>query len=99
MEVPSFEIVSQAGEIRHGGVIAHLSFVEPRLAGLDTAQRRFPAFLQLSGDQPVIGVAGGIASLGKRGLVTGLLQIEAPRLFRRQFSLGYAAISRFSRAA
>lgn len=24
---------------------------------------------------------------------------EAPRLFRRQFSLGYAAISRFSRAA
>ena len=24
---------------------------------------------------------------------------EAPRIFRRQFSLGYAAISRFSRAA
>jgi putative transposase len=24
---------------------------------------------------------------------------EAPRVFRRQFSLGYAAISRFSRAA
>ena len=79
--IPSrFEIVSQAGEIRHGGVLAHLSFVEPRLAGLDTAQRRFPAFLQLSGDQPVIGVAGGIASLGKRGLVTGLLQIQLDHL-------------------
>ena len=26
-------------------------------------------------------------------------ETEAPRLFRRQFSLGYAAISRFSRAA
>ncbi|TCM26009.1 hypothetical protein [Novosphingobium sp. ST904] len=25
--------------------------------------------------------------------------IEAPRVFRRQFSFGYAAISRFSRAA
>ena len=38
-------------------------------------------------------------SMDVRIAVLRAAKFEAPRLFRRQFSLGYAAISRFSRAA
>lgn len=50
--------------------------VHAYLAGLDTTQCRFPVLLQLRGDQAVIRIAGGIASLCQRGFVLSLLQFE-----------------------
>jgi hypothetical protein len=41
-----------------------------------TAQRDFPGFLQLGGDQTVVGIACCIATLSETGLVTGLLKFQ-----------------------
>jgi len=54
-----------------------------RLHVLDPAQRGLPILLELSGDQPIVGIAGGIATFCQIGLVTRLLQlqIQNARLF------------------
>ena len=50
--------------------------LETGLAGFDLAKRSFPALLQLRCDQPVVRIAGGVAALGQRRLVAGLLQVQ-----------------------
>jgi len=50
--------------------------LETGLAGFDLAKRSFPALLQLRRDQPVIRITGGVAALGQRCLVAGLLQVQ-----------------------
>ena len=71
------KIVGKTGEIRHGGGRGgHRHGADPRLAGLDAPERRLPALFQLGGDQPVVGIAGGVASLRQRGLVARLLEVQ-----------------------
>jgi hypothetical protein len=36
-------------------------------------KRCFPALLELSGDETIVGVAGSVAPLRERGLIPGLL--------------------------
>jgi hypothetical protein len=43
---------------------------------LDTAKCRFPVLLKLDSDEAIIGITGGIAALGKAGLIAGLLQFQ-----------------------
>lgn len=93
------EIMGQAREVRHIALIG-LSIVEPRLAGLDAAKRRFPALLELRGNQSVIGITGSIAPLGQRGFVAGLLEVQFDHLSPLRFALEMHALrlqSRFDR--
>ena len=53
-----------------------LQLDEMLFAQTQSLQGCFPALLQLRRDQPVVGVAGGVATLGERRLVTCLLKIE-----------------------
>src|SRR4051794_29140121 len=46
------------------------------LTALYTLQCCFPAFFKLCGDKPIIRIAGGVASFGKRGIVPRLLQFQ-----------------------
>jgi len=72
-----FEIVGESSEIRHdSGRVRYSHRIQPRLACRRSSQRRFPALLELRGDQPVVGIAGSVAPLGERGLVAGLLQFQ-----------------------
>src|SRR5208282_5073504 len=50
--------------------------LEAGLAGFDLAKRSFPALLQLRCDKPVVRVASGVAALGQRRLIAGLLQVQ-----------------------
>jgi hypothetical protein len=72
-----FQIVGESSEIRHdSGRVRYSHRFQPRLACRRSSQRRFPALLELRGDQPVVGIAGSVAPLGERGLVAGLLQFQ-----------------------
>ena len=66
--------------------------VEPGFAGFDTAKRRLPALLKLSGYEPIVGVVGRIASFGKRGFVAGLLQIQFKHLPSLRFAFAMHAL-------
>ena len=46
------------------------------LTGLHPLQRRLPALLELRGDESIVRIAGRVASLGERGLLAGLLQLQ-----------------------
>ena len=73
----SFEIVGQSGEIRHdSGWVRSSHRFQPCLACRHASQRRFPALLELRGDQPVVGIAGSVAPLSERGVVAGLLHFQ-----------------------
>src|SRR5437868_5858755 len=76
-EAGGFEVVGQPGEVRHDSRRVRYSHCfQPGLACRYSPQRRFPALLELRGDQPIVGIAGSIAPLGERGLVAGLLQFQ-----------------------
>src|SRR5689334_14559258 len=71
------EIIGQPREVRRGdGEPRGPHGVEPGLARLDAPERRLPALLQLRGGEAVVGIAGGVAAFGERGLVAGLPQTE-----------------------
>jgi hypothetical protein len=72
------EILRKIGE--GAGVELDLLLLWARLAGLqalDPAQRHLPpGLLELGGDEPVVGIAGGIAALRQPGLVARLLELQ-----------------------
>src|SRR4051812_9677630 len=60
------EVVSQPGEVRHdSGRVRYSHGFQPGLACRYSPQRRFPALLELRGDQPVVGIAGSVAPFRK----------------------------------
>ena len=70
---------SSASPVKSGardGGIRSPHCLQPRLAGLDAAERRLPALLELRGDQAIVGIAGGVAPFRERGFVSGLLQLQ-----------------------
>ena len=71
------EIVGQPGEVgRRGGRVRRPHRLQPRLARLDSPKRRLPALLELRGDQAIVGIAGSVAPLRKRGFISSLLQLQ-----------------------
>lgn len=87
------ELLSQAGKIRRGSIIiANFSVVKPGFAGFDTAQRRLLALLKLSSYEPVVGIAGSIASFGERGFVARLPQIQFDHLPSLRFAFKMHAL-------
>ena len=72
-----FQVIGEAGQVRANGLrVWRVHRFQPRLARLHALQRGLPALLQFGGDQAVVGVAGGITSLGERCFIARLLQIE-----------------------
>ena len=68
------EILGQPGKVwRSGRWIRRPHRLQSRLARLDPAERFFPAPLELSGDEAIVGIAGGIAPFRERGFIAGLL--------------------------
>ncbi|MER8900031.1 hypothetical protein [Mesorhizobium sp. M0676] len=49
---------------------------QTRFTGFHAPERCLPALLKLGSDQPVVGVASGIATLSERCLVSSLLQVR-----------------------
>jgi transposase len=71
------EVLREIGEIRrHSGLVDNLYGLESRLAGFYPSERLFPALLELGSNQPVVWVAGGVAALRQRSLVSGLLEFQ-----------------------
>ena len=71
------QVRSEACQIGDASLrVGGLHRVEPHFACLDALERRLLALLELGGDQAIVRIAGGIAPLGKRGLVAGLLKIQ-----------------------
>ena len=78
---------------RNCAVLSRCTYcIQSQLASLNAAQRAFPTLLQLSSDQAVIWVAGGIAPLSKDGFIACLLQFEFYNalLFVRESAYAYA---------
>jgi hypothetical protein len=71
------EILGQPGEVGgSGGRVKHPRRLQLRLARLEATKCHLPALLELRGDEAIIGIAGSIAPLRQRGLISGLLQFE-----------------------
>ena len=75
------------GEVRRRRRVLRLhQRIETFDAGLDAAERHLPRPLELSRDQAVVRVAGGVAPFRQRGVVSRLLEVE----LRHPPSLGFA---------
>jgi len=61
---------SSASPAKSGGAAAGQLY-QSRLARLDATQRRFPAPLELIGDEAIVGILGGITPLRERGFIVG----------------------------
>ena len=75
--VPSrLKIFGEPREIRYAGRFSRSALSQTCLKLLDTAKSNLPGAFELGGDQAIVGVAGGVATLRERGVVAGLAQLQ-----------------------
>ena len=75
--VPSgLKITGEPRKISRAGWFRRRARRQTRLKFLDTAKSHFPGAFKLRDDEAIVRIAGGVATLGKRGVVAGLLQLQ-----------------------
>ena len=74
----SFQVVCEPNKVGAGccGGTGRFQRGQPRLTALHALQGCFPVFFELCRDQPIIRIAGSVASFGQRSFVACLLPFQ-----------------------